>query len=86
MKGDALVLINAIREDEECNAWFRNIVEDIKPLLKSLSRWDIGFIYRERNQVAHGLAKHDLLLHDEFIWLEEFPDVIVQSVLLDIAI
>lgn len=35
LEEDALVLVNAIKNEEDCWAWYDNLVEDAKQLLKS---------------------------------------------------
>lgn len=48
MEGDAQLLIKAIIEAEKCRAWFGNLVEDVKLLLKSFPLWSIRFIHKRQ--------------------------------------
>lgn len=41
LEGDSQILIKAITEVEECEAWFNNLKEDVKLLLKSFPLWSI---------------------------------------------
>ncbi|XP_041009471.1 probable inactive receptor kinase At5g53320 [Juglans microcarpa x Juglans regia] len=56
-EGDALIVINAVKEDVACWAWYGQVVEDVKSSLKELLHWEIQFVRREGNMIAHSLAK-----------------------------
>lgn len=55
-------IINVVRSDEECQAWYGGIIEDVKATLNCRTGWSRNFVYREGNQVAHSLAKLGLSL------------------------
>lgn len=74
-----MVLIKAINSKEQCWAWYGNLVEDAKQILKN-RLWGIKFVHREGNNAAHVLAKFGLSLYEETIWMEEVPLVISQIV------
>lgn len=80
-ESDAQVLINAIKGEEVCWAWYGNLIEDVRQILKNISLWSIDFVHREGNQVAHLLAKNSLLLFSESIWIEETLSVVHRVVL-----
>lgn len=80
-EGDAQVLINAIKGEEVCWAWYRNLIEDVRQILKNISLWSIDLVHMEVNQVAHLLAKNSLLLFSESIWIKETLSVVNHVVL-----
>lgn len=82
--GNAEALTNAIGNEEECWSWYRSLIESSKQVLKNRTHWSLSFVHKEVSQAAHLLAKNDLLLNIEFIWIEEFLNVILHIVLEEI--
>lgn len=56
-EGDAQNIVNAINSPEICLAWYSELVEEAKDFLIHNPLWTVSFIHRERNQVAHVMAK-----------------------------
>ncbi|XP_035551149.1 uncharacterized protein LOC118349712 [Juglans regia] len=73
IEGDAKELIDAINTETEDESWKGQLVEDMKQKWKNRKQWDLKFIYREGNVVAHHLAKLALQLDDEVCWIENVP-------------
>lgn len=60
-KEDALKIIEDIKDVEENWSPFGQVIEDIKVLFRSRSKWHLYFCPREGNVVAHKLVKFALL-------------------------
>ncbi|KAF5481803.1 hypothetical protein F2P56_002425 [Juglans regia] len=82
-EGDAASVINRINKDVEDQSSMGHILEDIKQFFKGKREWNVRFVPRDGNRVAHLLAKHALVLGEEKIWIEEGPYVICNAVLHD---
>lgn len=80
-----MVPINAINSDEACRAWYENLVEDVKQLLKTQALWSISFVHMEGNNATRVLAKYVLSLCDEIVWMEDVSNVISEIVLDEIS-
>lgn len=52
-----MTLIKATLQEERLCTWYGDINEDIKQALCNRPTWEISFIHREGNGVAHSLAK-----------------------------
>lgn len=75
-EGDAQSLIQAINTGENCEAWYDNLVEDPKQIIKNRIYWSVNFVHREANNITHVLAKFGLSLLEETLWMEDFPTII----------
>lgn len=62
------------------------LINDAKQALKVQPYWNLNFIHMEGNQVAHLLAKYQLLLSKEQGWIENFPNVITQAIIAETII
>ncbi|KAF5479796.1 hypothetical protein F2P56_000588 [Juglans regia] len=78
-EGDARTIIEAVQSVKEENSVFGSLIDDIKFLFQNRLDWKIQFAYRERNIVAHTLAKSAIDLLEKTIWIEEVPDFAVRS-------
>ncbi|XP_042954550.1 uncharacterized protein LOC122290955 [Carya illinoinensis] len=68
-EGDAKAIIEAVKNNEEDWSDIDPLIEDIRNVLSNRKDWFIQFDYRERNIVAHNLAKAALnLVRKEFGW------------------
>jgi hypothetical protein len=56
------------------------LVEDIKLELQSLQQWQLSFVRRESNQVAHTLTNIATRSFMNNMWLNEIPCCIVEIV------
>lgn len=59
-------------------------MHDILCMLHGSIGWQVCFVHRESNKVAHSLAKYVCNLSGESIWMEEYPVLILQLDLDDI--
>lgn len=65
LEGDAKVVIYAILKNEECSILYGSIINDVKSYLTSGPPCSLDFVHRERNNVAHLLARFGLSLVEE---------------------
>ncbi|XP_040998224.1 uncharacterized protein LOC121244278 [Juglans microcarpa x Juglans regia] len=66
-EGDAVVVINGINREVEDQSCMGHITEDIKQVFKAKRDWNIRFVPKDGNKVAHMLAKYVLELGEEKI-------------------
>ncbi|KAF5470020.1 hypothetical protein F2P56_010573 [Juglans regia] len=84
LEGDALMVIKAVQSEEQCLAWYGQLVEGLQQVVTAYPDWSLSFNPREGNYVAHQLAKLALLLQEaERIWVEDCPESIFSFVLKD---
>lgn len=77
-EGDTQIVVNSVNSQESCLAWYGNLMEDAKLLLKHNPLWTISFIHREGNQAAHVTAKIGLDSSSiERTWFFDFPCMIL---------
>ncbi|KAG6661894.1 hypothetical protein CIPAW_03G206600 [Carya illinoinensis] len=74
---DAKEVISSVKSEDEVLTCYGPIAEDVKDFFKHILNWTIWFAYREKNMVAHTLAKKALALDEEKVWIEDVPDFIV---------
>ncbi|XP_042962354.1 uncharacterized protein LOC122296618 [Carya illinoinensis] len=72
-EGDAKAVILAVLSTREDLSFGGSLIEDIQSVLANRSDWSIQFAYREKNNVAHSLAKEALRLEEKKVWIEEVP-------------
>ncbi|KAF5450671.1 hypothetical protein F2P56_031001 [Juglans regia] len=84
-EGDALVIINTVKENVMCWTWYGQVVEDVKSSLKELLHWKILFVRRDGNMIAHRLAKFALNIGKLTCWIEECPVFISSLIAFDMA-
>ncbi|XP_041004152.1 uncharacterized protein LOC121249517 [Juglans microcarpa x Juglans regia] len=72
-EGDAPKVITDICKKGATSSWLGQQVDEIKSLLQQMPDWDVKFVYREGNSVAHELVRRALHMSDEVIWMEEGP-------------
>ncbi|XP_059446805.1 uncharacterized protein LOC132178381 [Corylus avellana] len=80
-EGDAKAVIDAVNSKEKDSCWMGHIIEDIKLELQVFQRWQLTFIRREGNNVAHLLAKYAMEHTHGFCWKDIPPDCIREAVL-----
>lgn len=77
-EGDTQIVVNSVNSQESCLAWYGNLIEDAKLLLKHNPLWTVSFIHREGNQAAHDMAKIGLdSSSTEITWFFDFPCMIL---------
>lgn len=74
LEEDAQVIIHALKKEDECLAWYVDLIEEAKCKLRSHSHWRVSFTPREGNGVAHSSAKYGLTVPHEILWINhEIP-------------
>ncbi|KAF5476878.1 hypothetical protein F2P56_003569 [Juglans regia] len=82
-EGDAMGIIDTVNRQNCCWEWHGQVVEDIKLILQNRPNWSIRYTNRKCNTVAYMLAKMDLNVTDETVWMEGRPTGIYPFVLQD---
>ncbi|XP_042942801.1 uncharacterized protein LOC122276986 [Carya illinoinensis] len=82
-EGDAKCVIDAVKKYEEDDSKFGHLVEGLQQKLKTYNRWEVGFVHRMGNEVAHQLAKMAMFEDDDMYWIEEGPELISNQLLID---
>ncbi|KAF5445267.1 hypothetical protein F2P56_034332 [Juglans regia] len=82
-EGDAKTVIMAVKNDEEILSLVGPLIDDIRNVFKLRKDWFLQFDYREKNSIAHNLAKAALHLDLEKILIEEVPVFIVNNLNFD---
>ncbi|GMP21826.1 hypothetical protein CsSME_00000097 [Camellia sinensis var. sinensis] len=72
-EGDSLMIVRAFHSGSKSLASFGHFVEQAKSLLPEFHSWAIQHVKRERNSVAHCLARMAFALEDFSIWMEDVP-------------
>ena len=83
LEGDNLAVISAIQVGEDGVSFGGVCVADIGRLRLPCTWLDIAFMKREGNFVAHEFARHARSLSDFYVWLEEQPDWVVETLYQD---
>ncbi|CAI9782599.1 unnamed protein product [Fraxinus pennsylvanica] len=78
---DALLVYNALLNDEEDNSYFGILIDECRFLAKELSNLKFSWVRRSTNQVAHTLAKAASSSHVNVEW-SYFPPLFISNVLL----
>ena len=71
LEGDSLMAVKAIKLQQEINASYGHLLEDIQLVLTTLRSCDIKHIRREANEAVHILAREASKNHGNNIWVEE---------------
>lgn len=58
-------------------------MEDAKQVFKYRPDWFVSFVHREANEATHILAKFKFNLNEETVWMEDYPIVISDIVVVD---
>ncbi|XP_042958183.1 uncharacterized protein LOC122293771 [Carya illinoinensis] len=82
-KGDAKMVVEAIKDPNSNYAWHGQLIEDLKHVLETHPSWKLSYANRVNNKVAHELAKLALSIVNETIWREEGPDVVAPLISCD---
>jgi ribonuclease HI len=76
LKGDAKVVVEVVNSkifDDSCRG---HLTEDIRTMLLHLSCWEIGYVRRVENKVAHVLARLALNNNLNRVWQYDPPECI----------
>ncbi|XP_040987788.1 uncharacterized protein LOC121235507 [Juglans microcarpa x Juglans regia] len=82
-EGDAKSVIDAVSSGEKDDSSYGHLVENLQQKLNFYSRWEVAFIHREGNEVAHQLAKLALYGDNDMYWVEECPEAITDQLSID---
>ncbi|XP_042942878.1 uncharacterized protein LOC122277061 [Carya illinoinensis] len=83
LEGDAKGVIEAVNREAEDLSVYGNIIQEIKRYFRNRKEWEVRFVKREMNTVAHILARTALQFDTERIWIEEAPEIVWSDLLKD---
>jgi len=78
--GIACAVVAALKRDEEEYNRFGSIIIEAREALKYFPEWEVGFVRRNCNNVAHQLARLAVSQELNQIWMYSFPSCISESV------
>lgn len=73
----------AIKSSAPCSYEFSPLIHDIQTLMQERPGWQVGFDFRETNRVAHELATMACAIHEEMIWMEDYPACVERATVFD---
>jgi ribonuclease HI len=85
LEGDAKVVVDALKSTGLQSPRFGNIIEDTRLLAQGFSDWQVSYVNRNSNIVAHLLACLAVQQGLHRVWIESFPDSISASVCTDLG-
>ncbi|CAI9769873.1 unnamed protein product [Fraxinus pennsylvanica] len=77
---DALLVYNALQNDEEDNSYFGILIDECHLFVRELSNLKFSWVQRSAKQLAHTLAKAASSLHVNVEW-SYFPPLFISNVL-----
>ena len=83
VEGDNVNVMRVVSSSTMNFSMLGNVIVDIHCILCGLGRVSISCIKRDGNWVAHVLAKYARVLDEDMYWMEEVPQVAVESVYQD---
>ena len=78
LEGDSEIIARAIQAEEQSLASYGNLIEETKLHANSFLNFRISHVKRNRNFVAHSLARH---VSGLVIWMEKVPSHILPVLL-----
>ena len=85
LEGDSLVIIKALREEEQFFSPVGLLLEDVRKLSLSFQQLLYSHTKREGNSVTHNLARYANSIPDFLVWMEDVPPCIQSFVQADLA-
>ena len=85
LEGDSLVVIKALKEEEQLLSPTGLLLKDVKMLSQSFQKLLYSHTKREGNSVAHSLARYATSIPDFLVWMEDVPPCIQSLVQADLA-
>ena len=85
LEGDSLVIIKALRKEEQFLSPIGLLLEDVRMLSLSFQKLLYSHTKREGNSVAHNLARYANSIPDFLVWMEDIPPCIQSFVQIDLA-
>jgi ribonuclease HI len=82
-EGDSMLVVKAIQDSQPNWFPYGQIIDDIKWVMGSLRRWKIRHVKRDANKAAHELSRFATRNSDPYVWLEEPPNCILNTVILE---
>lgn len=82
VEGDCLIVIQALLRFGPCPLLFGHIIDETKRLGEVLRSCMFQHVRRDKNRLAHNLAKKAVLFADPEVWVEDLPedmDVVFQA-------
>jgi acyl carrier protein phosphodiesterase len=76
-------VIEAVQSKEVDRSWMGHLIEDVKVELQAVVDWQLTFVRREGNKVAHDLAKYAWTHCLAETWHDMPPDCIHDTLLLE---
>ena len=76
LEGDSLVIIKALREEEQFLSPIGLLLEDVRMLSLSFKKLLYSHTKREGNSVAHNLTRYTNSIPDFLVWMEDVPSCI----------
>ena len=70
VKGDSLVVIQALTSQARCNTLYGHVVEDTRRLGATLQSCQFQHVRRKGNKLAHALAGRVVSFVDTNVWVE----------------
>ena len=83
LEGDLQIITRVIQAEEQSLASYVNLIEEIKSHAESFLSFRISHVKRNRNSVAHSLARHAKHVSGLVVWMEEVPSHILPVLLAD---
>ena len=83
LEGDSEIINRAIQAEEQSLASYGNLIEEIKLQAESFLSFRSSHVKRNRNSVAHSLARHARHVSGLVVWMEEVPSHILSVLLAD---
>ena len=84
VESDAQIVVNSLTEQGQPPSSIHKVIEGTKMGLSCFDSWEMKYVCRDRNSVAHLMARHAKFITDCRIWVEDTPPVIANQVLIDV--
>ena len=85
LEGNSQVVMQAVSDPSLAPISIQQLIVGVKSGLASFSLSKVVFTHRDRNNVAHLLARHARQISDCTIWVEDTPPMIVSQILSDVS-
>jgi ribonuclease HI len=83
LEGDAKQVVEAVNSLTSSWSKYGHLIDDIRRMLQSFTRWKCNFVHREANEAAHRLAKAATMDVNDKIWRNITPNCISDIVLME---
>ena len=86
LEGDSQTVMAAIANHDSGPIQVQNLIAGIKSWESKFRVWQSSFTRRDRNKVAHQMAKYAKHIFDCIIWVEDTPPIIASQILHDVSV